>query len=130
MPRFLHFGLPDVSPQVDSWESVRRPQRHNDEALTGTTRAWLRRLPAGRRPQRLCASYPRLANLIAWHWRDPRQAQEMLDDLLIDRRGGRAGFAKPIVFELRRLREYLDRAVEPEHAAGYLDALRQFWSRH
>jgi len=109
---------------------MRRTPRHNDEALTGTTRLWLRRLPPGRRPQRLCVLYPRLANAIAWHWRDPVQCQELLDDLLTDRRGGRQGFPKLVVQELRRLRELGDRAMEPAQAAGYLDAVRQFWSRH
>jgi hypothetical protein len=125
-----HFGLPDGSPRTDSWESIRRPSRHSDEALTGTTRAWLRKLPAGRRPQRLCVVYPRLANLIAWNWRDPTLAHEILDELLADRRGGRAGFPRVINFELRRLRDYIDRVPDNEHAGGYLDKLRHFWSGH
>jgi hypothetical protein len=135
MPRLPHFGLPDFGlPETweppDQWESLRRTPRHNDEALTGTTRLWLRRLPAGRRPQRLCVLYPRVANAIAWSWRDPVQRQVLLDDLLADRRGGRQGFPKLVVAELRRLHEHNDQAMEQEHAGGYLDALRQFWLRH
>ena len=124
--------------QVAGWEPLRRPPRHNDEALTGTTRHWLRRLPVGRRPLRLCEQFPRVANRIAWHWRDPQAAAEVLDDLLIDRRGGRAGFPKPIVLELRRLRDFNERTgqrrdtpdADSERPHGYLDALRQLWSGH
>jgi len=111
------------------WEGVRRPPRHSDESLTGTTRLWLRRLPAGRRPLRLCTLYPRVANRIAWHWRDPAQAREVLDDLLTDRRGGRRGFPRPVVQELRRLL-VLCGAAEPEDSPGYLQTLRHLLLRH
>lgn len=124
------FGLPPVFPPGDSWESVRRPPRHSDEALTGTTRGWLRRLPVGRRPLHLCAQFPRVANLIAWNWGDPVLTHEVLDDLLADRRGGRAGFPKPVALELRRLRDFIERTGETEQAQGYMESLRRFWSKH
>ena len=128
LPRFT---LPEVPATHDHWELLRRPPRHTDDALTGTTRAWLRKLPAGRRPQRLCMQFPRVANLVAWHWRDPVQVQQVLEDLLHDRRGGRAGFPPSVVHELRRLRELNDRLAETEAPAGhYLDMLRRFWRRH
>lgn len=120
----------DPPASADAWEALRRPPRHNDEALTGTTRLWLRKLPAGRRPQQLCMQYPRVANLIAWHWRDPVQAHEVLDELLTDRRGGRAGFPAPIVHELRRLRDFNQRIGEAEQPPGTLDLLRRLWPRH
>lgn len=130
MPRLPNFGLPEAWDPPDQWESLRRTPRHNDEALTGTTRLWLRRLPPGRRPQRLCVLYPRVANAIAWQWRDPVPCLELLDDLLTDRRGGRQGFPKLVAMELRRLRDALEHSIEPEAGGGYLDALRQFWARH
>lgn len=86
----------------------RRAPRIGDQALTGTARLWLRRLPSRRRPLRLCAAHPRVANRIAWCWGDPLLSAQVLDDLLVDRRGGRHGFAAPIVRELRRLREFND----------------------
>lgn len=122
--------LPDPLPDPDSWESVRRPPRHSDEALTGTTRVWLRKLPAGRRPQELCTVYPRVANRIAWCWQDALLVRQMLDDLLADRRGGRVGFSRVIVAELKRLRAYIDRHGAPEADAGYWDALLHLWPRH
>ena len=85
---------------------ARRLPRHSDEALTGTTRLWLRRLPGHRRPLRLCELYPRVANRVACCWSDPALRQQALDDLLQDRRGGREGFPSAVVRELQRLREF------------------------
>ncbi len=123
-------GPSDAFVPVDSWEAVRRPPRHSDEALTGTARAWLRRLPAGRRPLALCMQFPRVANRIAWHWHDPVQAHAVLEDLLHDRRGGRAGFPAPVLQELRRLRDFRDRVSDQDAPSGTLELLRRWWPRH
>jgi hypothetical protein len=112
------------------WSALRRPPRHSDEALTGTTRAWLRRLPPGRRPQRLCCRFPRVANRIAWCWPDPKLTRQVFDDLLEDRRGRREGFPRAIVAELRRLRDFNDRQRTEGPAAGFWDALRRKPSEH
>ena len=132
MHKFTNFGPHDLPSLVDSWESVRRPSRHNDEALTGTTRAWLRRLPPGRRPNQLCVQFPRLANLLAWNWRDPVLTHGLLDELLADRRGGRAGFPKAIALELDRLRDLIEHRGETEPVPVHrtLETLRRFWSKH
>lgn len=84
---------------------TRHTPRACDAALTGTTRKWLRRLPAGRRPLRLCELYPRVANRIAWCWADESLRDQTLADLLEDRRGGRRGFPGSVARELQRLRE-------------------------
>lgn len=130
----LHLHAPPHLPRPAlSWEALRRPPRHSDESLTGTTRQWLRRLAPGRRPLRLCALYPRVANRIAWHWPDPVQALAVLDDLLTDRRGGRRGFPRPVQLELQRLRGLCAEggvAPSPGRAPGCLDALRQRLSGH
>ena len=55
-------------PWAQDWQRVRRPEVARDFALTGTTRRWLQRLPARRRPYRLCTAFPRVANRIAWVW--------------------------------------------------------------
>jgi hypothetical protein len=90
------------------WVRARRPERDCDQALTGTARHWLRRLPTRRRPLRLCIAHPRVANRIAWCWQDPDLSAQVLEDLLHDRRGGRRGFAPAIVRELQRRREFND----------------------
>ncbi len=102
--------LKDILPHDDAetlrWAARRRAPRATDNALTGTARVWLRRLPARRRPLRLCELYPRVVNRIAWCWPDPVMVKQVLDDLTQDRRGGRQGFAPPLLRELQRLREF------------------------
>jgi hypothetical protein len=106
LPMFNPLRSLALSEEVDPWLAVRRAPRHSDEALNGTTRLWLRRLPAGRRPLRLCEHYPRVANLLACSWADPARRAQTLDDLLQDRRGGRRGFPACVVRELQRLRDF------------------------
>jgi hypothetical protein len=88
------------------WATVRRPERACDHALNGTSRLWLRKLPARRRPLRLCMHFPRVANRIAWCWHDVELSRQLLEDLLLDRRGGRRGFGAAINRELKRLQEF------------------------
>ena len=90
----------------ESWLPQRRRVRRSDVALTGATRLWLRLLPPRRRPLRLCARHPHVANRMAWCWRDDELIASVLQDLFEDRRGGRAGFAPEVVRELQRLRDY------------------------
>ena len=91
---------------------MRRAPRACDTGLTGTTRLWLRRLPPGRRPLRLCELYPRLANRLAWCWPDEAIRRQTLADLLEDRRGGRRGFPVGVVRELQRLRDFDGRLAD------------------
>jgi hypothetical protein len=101
----------------------RRAPRECDGALTGTTRHWLRRLPARRRPLRLCEEFPRVANRVAWCWSDAALAARTLEDLLQDRRGGRRGFPPPVVRELNRLREYNDHQRMDTQPGGFWSAV-------
>jgi hypothetical protein len=97
------------------WAPQRRAPRASDEALTGTARRWLRELPSRRRPLRLCELYPRVANRLAWCWRNPELTTQVLDDLLHDRRGGRSGFPAPVTRELERLAQFNARQrVDPQ----------------
>ncbi len=116
---FKHSLLdPIEDPEAERWAPQRRPVRECDSALTGTARLWLRRLPARRRPVRLCETFPRVANRIAWCWHDVALSEQALDDLLADRRGGRRGFPPAVVRELQRLREFNGqqrRETQPEN---------------
>lgn len=97
------------------WAPQRRAPRACDEALTGTTRRWLRGLPSRRRPLRLCQLYPRVANRLAWCWHDPELARQTLEDLLQDSRGGRQGFPALVLRELQRLAEFnAQQRVDPQ----------------
>jgi len=105
------------------WLRARHPERECDRALSGTARQWLRRLPARRRPLRLCVAHPRVANRIAWCWHDAPLSDQVLDDLLHDRRGGRRGFAPAIVRELQRLREFNDQQRVETREETWVEAL-------
>ncbi len=109
-------------PWVQDWHRVRRPEVARDFALTGTTRRWLQRLPARRRPYRLCTAYPRVANRIAWVWPDEAMTAQVLEDLLFDRRGGRSGFPHWVTRELRRLQEFNEQHRMELRPEGFIAA--------
>jgi len=105
----------DTDSAALDWTPQRRAPRASDEALNGTARRWLRGLPSRRRPLRLCQLYPRVANRLAWSWRDADLATQVLEDLLQDRRGGRLGFPAPVVRELQRLAQFnAQHRVDPQ----------------
>jgi hypothetical protein len=54
----------------------------------------------------LVRQFPRIANVVARAWNDATEIQAVLDDLLIDRRGGRQGFPLDVTEELLVLRDY------------------------
>jgi hypothetical protein len=100
----------DTTLAVDpvDWTKVRKA-RPLDQLLPATER-WADSLPRDVRPNQLLRIYPRIANRIAFAWPDPKALQEVLDDVLIDRRGGRKGFPPFVLSELLRLREGVDGA--------------------
>src|SRR5512137_1062786 len=83
---------------------AREPQP--EETLLPATSSWLDALPEDVRPLALAAAYPRIANRLCMLWRRVARCEEYLDDLLVDRRGGRAGFPLPVAKELTALRNY------------------------
>ena len=90
-------------PPVARPELRRTLPSEQDRALSSEARQWLRRLPGRERPLALCSMYPRLANRLAASWDDPAQTEAIFDELMIDRRGGRLGFAPLVAGELMRL---------------------------
>ena len=96
----------DHKPQQESraidWTLVRRA-RPLDRLLPATQR-WANSLPEPLRPHELVNAYPRIANRLAIAWTDSRAAIEVLDDVLIDRRGGRRGLPPSVLAEVLRLR--------------------------
>ena len=67
---------------------------------------WAVSLPVEVQPVALVQRLPRIANALARLWRDNIGLRLYLDDLLVDRRGGRRGFPSEIHNELLALREY------------------------
>ena len=76
------------------------------EVLASLTAAWLRSLPVRLRPVHLCNAFPRVANRIALVWNDHALADEVLNELLLDRRGNRKGFPPAVASEILRLHAY------------------------
>ena len=97
---------PGVRPleQID-WLQRRGLPLPQDAHATADALLWFAQLPEGYRPQAMLDNYPRLINRIAQSWRSRILSLEVLDDLLIDRRGGRSGFARRISEEVALLRE-------------------------
>jgi hypothetical protein len=82
----------------------RTPQ--TPEKIKDETVRWLAALPEHVRPVELCRKYPRIANKIAMLWRRVARCEEFLDELVVDRRGGRKGFPMAIAQELTTLRRH------------------------
>jgi hypothetical protein len=89
------------------WDHKRRPKLPTDRALVGRTLDWILALPEAARPKKLADSNPRIANALAECWHDPARADAYLNDLLIDRRGGRRGLPTDVKDELQMLQQLL-----------------------
>jgi hypothetical protein len=98
--------------------ALRRPLGDADRVLVSETHLWLRRLPTMSHPKHLCRFYPRVANRIAQCWDVPHRVQALLRELLVDRRGGRAGFPSRIVAEIQLLQRLRDRQSERPFRPG------------
>ena len=95
-----------------SWKGRRRAAEPTDHAILGRTVDWILSLAPEARPTHLADSMPRIANALAQRWSNPDAAGEFLTDLLIDRRGGRRGFAFDIKKELVMLHLVLRKSRE------------------
>ncbi|MBS0325159.1 MAG: hypothetical protein JSS46_01280 [Proteobacteria bacterium] len=84
------------------------PQRKAEPAdfILPATRTWLAALPDDVRPATLVERYARIVNRIAQQWNDKVGCPALFDELLGDRRGGRAGFPAKSQRDLVRLQEY------------------------
>ena len=74
---------------------------------------WVACLPPAVRPLALLRRYPRIANALALEWRERTAFRTRLYDLLVDKRGDRAGFPPDVQAELLALREYFDTHCYP-----------------
>jgi len=74
--------------------------------LLPATAKWAASLPAGVQPLATLQRLPRIANALARSWQDRIALKQYLDELLVDRRGGRRGLPPEIHNELLTLRQY------------------------
>jgi hypothetical protein len=100
-----------------AWARHRRPLSEEDRVLVSQTHFWLRQIPGPYQPKQLCRYYPRVANAIARCWHDRVLFDRLLIELIVDRRGGRAGFSVRIVQELKVLQGLRDRRARVEGRA-------------
>jgi len=70
------------------------------------TAKWLASIPTEIQPLALAQKFPRIANNLARLWQDRVALHDYLDDLVVDRRGGRQGFPPEVHSELLVLRDY------------------------
>jgi hypothetical protein len=82
----------------------RRGLEISDLRLSFGAVRWIQSFDIDHRPIELALRFPRLANLLSGAWHDPPAAIAILDDLLIDHRGGRLGFPDAVRQELLDLR--------------------------
>lgn len=97
---------PDAETPADAWARMRAPQKEPDRVLVSDTHLWLRRIPSRLHPKHLCRYHPRLANRLVQCWGDRERLEQFMDDLLIDRRGGRRGLTQRVVGELEDLERF------------------------
>jgi hypothetical protein len=74
--------------------------------LFAATLRWMATLPLESRPTAIGEAYPRIANALAALWTRPEALTSYLNELLIDKRGGRRGFPAKVSRELGALRTH------------------------
>lgn len=91
------------------WAQTRSPPSQFDLGLLPLTEEWIASLPRKVQPHQLATRHRRLTNRLALCWNDPDLTERVLDELMLDQRGGRKGFSVPVAAELLALREHLAR---------------------
>ena len=91
---------------TNDWTRRRSAPLDRDRTLTSETHYWLRQVPSGLHPKRMCWHFPRIANRLARCWEDPVLTETVFEELLADKRGDRAGFPPVVLSELSRLRAF------------------------
>lgn len=95
----------------DMWLARRRQE--TPEKINGATIAWMASLPADIRPQILSVRHTRIANELGRLWDNPGACLSYLEQLLVDRRGNRQGFALEVAMELAGLKNHYETVVRP-----------------
>jgi len=103
--------------------TLRRAERPQDREVTPHAVLWANGLPSRMRPDGLLVRYPHVANRLALCWPDKRLTDCLLEQLLVDKRGGRKGFPAAVREELLRLREAVPRTM-------HVDSVTPHWDLH
>lgn len=89
---------------ASEWAGRRKAQPA--QVILPATRHWMSSLPPDYRPQSLAIRFPRIANMLAASWHNPKECTEYICSLLNDERGGRRGFPPEVQKDLADLRIY------------------------
>ncbi len=89
------------------------------EAISQRSMQVLATLPSSYQMHSTRKDYPHVMNMIADSWHDPEFFFHIVRNLLIDQRGGRAGFQFAVLAEITNLREHYFTSVHPEARAKY-----------
>src|SRR5438552_3713622 len=84
-------------------------------SLLEATALWLEGLSDDVRPQTLAGAFPRIANKLCALWKRPSRFDVYLNQLIIDDRGGRAGFPSAIMKELGTLKAHYAEIYPSNH---------------
>lgn len=89
------------------------------EAVSQRSMQVLATLPSAYQMHETRRHYPHVLNSIADAWHDPEFLFHVIRNLLIDQRGGRAGFPFSVLAEVTNLREYYFSSVRPDARARF-----------
>ena len=106
-----------VQPAPAKPEAVRNTRP--PEAVSQRAMQVLATLPSAFQMHETRRFYPHVLNHIADAWHDPEFLFHVVRNLLIDQRGGRAGFPFSVLAEVTNLREYYFSVVRPEARAKF-----------
>ncbi len=94
----------DEQKPADPFKALRARQRPTE--LESAAITWIAKLPREVQPRELGHRYPRIVNKLAQMWGNGSQVDNYLNELLLDARGSRSGFPKPVRDELLILRSH------------------------
>lgn len=102
-----------------------KEKKPEETKVNAHAEGWLANLPEAVRPNKTAEQYPRIVNRLASLWKHQDEFIEYIDDLLVDARGGRAGFPLAIALELANVKDHYEMDVHPERSKAYLWDPRQ-----
>lgn len=102
-PRTAEAPARALQPDTD-WTKVRKARPA--DYLLPQSEKWFDALPAEVAPCALASQFPRIVNVIVSQWNDHQNAPGLFEELLGDRRGGRAGFPSAVRRDLLNLQEF------------------------
>ena len=113
-----HSMVPKASPARKAKPEAVSHSRPLD-AISQRAMQVLATLPTSYQMHETRKTYPHVMNMIADSWHDPEFFFHVVRNLLIDQRGGRAGFQFSVLAEITNLREHYFANVRPEARAKF-----------